>query len=49
VRPGGLLLFECDPAQTRRIIRLGQAQWPPAQFSVHKDMAGLDRVVRIQT
>ncbi len=49
VRPGGLLLFECDPAQTRRIIRLGQAQWPSAQFSVHKDMAGLDRVVRIQT
>src|SRR5437870_12423590 len=49
VRPGGLLLFECDPAQTRRIIRLGQAQWPSAQFGVHKDMAGLDRVVRIQT
>ncbi len=49
LRPGGLVLFECDPAQTRRIIRLAQAQWPSAEISVHKDMAGLDRVVRIQT
>ena len=49
LKPEGLVLFECDPAQTRRIIRLAQAQWPSAQISVHKDMAGLDRVVRIQT
>jgi release factor glutamine methyltransferase len=49
VKPGGLLLFECDPAQTRRIVRLAQGQWPSAQISVRKDLAGLDRVVRIQT
>jgi len=49
VKAGGLLLFECDPAQTRRIIRLAQGHWPSAQLSVHKDLAGLDRVVRIQT
>jgi release factor glutamine methyltransferase len=49
VKPGGLALFECDPAQTRRIIRIAQAQWPSATTTVHKDMAGLDRVVRIQT
>ena len=49
VKPGGLVLFECDPAQTRRIVRLAQGQWPSAQISVHKDLAGLDRVVRIQT
>jgi release factor glutamine methyltransferase len=49
LKPGGLLLLECDPAQTRRIIRLAQAQWPAAEITVHKDMAGLDRVVRIQT
>jgi len=48
-RPGGLVLFECDPAQTRRIVRLAQGHWPSAQVSVHKDLAGLDRVVRIQT
>jgi release factor glutamine methyltransferase len=49
VKPGGLVLFECDPAQTRRIVRLAQGLWPSAQISVHKDLAGLDRVVRIQT
>lgn len=48
-KPGGLVLFECDPAQTRRIVRLAQGHWPSAQISVHKDLAGLDRVVRIQT
>jgi release factor glutamine methyltransferase len=49
VNPGGLVLFECDPAQTRRVVRLAQGLWPSAQVSVHKDLAGLDRVVRIQT
>jgi len=49
VRPGGVVLFECDPAQTRRIVRLALGHWPAAQVSVHKDLAGLDRVVRIQT
>ncbi len=49
VKPGGLVLFECDPAQTRRIVRLALGQWPSANVSVHKDLAGLDRVVRIQT
>ncbi len=49
VNAGGLVLFECDPAQIRRIVRLARGHWPSAQVSVHKDLAGLDRVVRIQT
>ncbi len=49
VRAGGLVLFECDPAQTRRIVRMAQEHWPSVKVSVHKDLAGLDRVVRIQT
>src|SRR3984893_8082533 len=49
LKPGGLVLFECDPAQTRRIVRLAQGHWPMAQIGVHKDLAGLDRVVRTQT
>jgi release factor glutamine methyltransferase len=49
LKPGGLVLFECDPAQTRRIVRLAQGHWPAADVSVHKDLAGQDRVVRIQT
>ncbi|TMC63651.1 MAG: peptide chain release factor N(5)-glutamine methyltransferase [Chloroflexota bacterium] len=48
-KPNGLVLFECDPAQTRRIVRLAQGHWPKAEVTVHKDLAGLDRVVRIQT
>src|SRR3984893_4302040 len=49
LQPGGLLLFESDPAQTRRLVRLAQGHWPSAQVTVHKDLAGLNRVVRIQT
>jgi len=49
LKPGGLLLFECDPAQTRRLVRLAQGLWPSAQVSVHKDLGGFDRTVRIQT
>ena len=49
VKPGGLLLFECDPAQTRRVVRLAQRHWPSAEVSVHRDLAGFNRVVRIQT
>jgi len=49
VKPGGLVLFECDPAQTRRVARLALGHWPEAEVSVHKDLAGQDRVVRVQT
>jgi release factor glutamine methyltransferase len=49
VKPGGLVLFECDPAQTRRVVRMALGHWPVAGVSVHKDLAGQDRVVRIQT
>lgn len=49
VKPGGGVLFECDPGQARRIVRQALRQWPSAQVTVHKDLAGRDRVVRIQT
>ena len=49
VEPGGLVLFECDPAQTRRVARLALGHWPASDVSVHKDLAGQDRVVRVQT
>jgi len=48
VKPSGGVLVECDPAQTRRLVRLAQGHWPSAQVSVHKDLAGRDRVVQIQ-
>ena len=48
LRPTGCLLLECDPLQSQRIVRLGQQQWPSAEISIHKDLAGKDRAVRIQ-
>src|SRR2546427_2639017 len=48
VAPGGALLIECDPAQARRVVRLAQGHWPLAEVSVHKDLAGRDRVIRVK-
>ncbi len=49
LRPGGAFLIECDPAQARRLQRLTQDRWPTALISVHKDLAGRDRVIRVET
>jgi release factor glutamine methyltransferase len=48
IRPGGALFFECDPAQTRRLVRLAQRQWTASAVAVHQDLAGRNRVVQIQ-
>jgi release factor glutamine methyltransferase len=45
LKPRGAVLFECDPSQARRMVRLAQGHWPSAQVSVHKDLAGRDRVI----
>jgi release factor glutamine methyltransferase len=49
LRPGGALLFECDPSQAQRLQRLARDQWPAGKVTVHKDLAGRDRVVRVQS
>jgi len=36
VRPGGALLFECDPSQARRLVRLAQGHWLAAEVRVHR-------------
>jgi release factor glutamine methyltransferase len=48
LRPGGCLIFECDPLQPHRIERLAKATWPTATVTVHKDLAERDRAVQIQ-
>jgi release factor glutamine methyltransferase len=48
VDAGGVLFFECDPGQPRRIARLAMQRWPAATVTTHKDLAGRDRVVEIQ-
>lgn len=47
-RPGGCLVFECDPPQARRIKRLANVTWPSARVTIHKDLAGRDRAVQIE-
>ncbi len=49
LKDGGAVLFECDPSQARRLVRIAQKEWPAAQVTVHKDLAGRDRVVRVET
>jgi release factor glutamine methyltransferase len=48
LRPGGAMLLECDPPQARRIERIATETWESATLTVHKDLAGRDRVVQIQ-
>ena len=48
VRPGGSILFECDPDQSQKIEQLAMRAWPSASVTVHQDLAGRDRVVQIQ-
>lgn len=49
LRLAGCLLVECDPPQTRRIERLARAVWPSASVSIHKDLAGRNRAVMVET
>lgn len=48
LRPGGCLLFECDPPQARRIEQIATHTWSTPNVTVHKDLAGRERVVRIE-
>ena len=48
IRPGGCLLFECDPPQARRIEQLARKTFPSPTVTIHNDLAGRQRVVRIE-
>lgn len=48
IRPGGCLIFECDPPQARRIERMAQRTWPAARVTIHRDLAGHNRAVKIE-
>jgi release factor glutamine methyltransferase len=45
LRPGGAVLLEIGSWQGELVAGLVQAALPEAAVSVHKDLAGLDRVV----
>jgi release factor glutamine methyltransferase len=48
LKPPGAMLLECDPAQARRLVRLARGYWLQASITIHKDLAGRDRVVRVE-
>jgi release factor glutamine methyltransferase len=47
LRPGGAVLLEIGATQGRAVFELARRRFPGAQISIHKDLAGLDRVVTI--
>lgn len=49
LRPGGIVLLEIGATQGAAVAQLGRAHFPDARISVHQDLAGLDRVVAIDT
>nr|WP_290668093.1 peptide chain release factor N(5)-glutamine methyltransferase [Ardenticatena sp.] len=45
--PGGAVLLEIGYAQGEVVAQMARQRWPQAQVVVHRDLAGLDRVVEI--
>jgi release factor glutamine methyltransferase len=48
LRKDGCMLLECDPKQVQRINKMVLRAWPASTVTIHKDLAGRDRVVQIQ-
>lgn len=50
LRPGGVMLLEIGATQGAAVVALAQQAFPAAlRIHIHKDLAGLDRVVTIET
>ncbi|MGH2582760.1 MAG: peptide chain release factor N(5)-glutamine methyltransferase [Anaerolineales bacterium] len=47
--PGGLVLAEIDASLESAVMELAKIHWPTAQIEVRKDLAGLPRLLVIQT
>jgi release factor glutamine methyltransferase len=48
VNPGGLLLLEIEASQGEAGLEVARSAFPTAEVSVHPDLAGRDRLIRIQ-
>jgi len=48
MRPQGALILEVSPAQARTVMALAQKHCPSAITEIHRDYAGLNRVVMVQ-
>jgi release factor glutamine methyltransferase len=49
LRPGGRLLLEIGASQATAVLELADAFFPQAASRIHRDLAGRDRVLEIQT
>jgi release factor glutamine methyltransferase len=49
LRPGAAILLEIGATQGAALCELARAQFPAARVALHQDLAGLDRVVVIET
>ncbi|HEX5692553.1 MAG TPA: peptide chain release factor N(5)-glutamine methyltransferase [Roseiflexaceae bacterium] len=47
LQPGGAILLEIGATQAAAVVDLARAAFPNGQIAVHRDLAGLDRVVAI--
>jgi release factor glutamine methyltransferase len=49
LRAHGAILLEIGATQGATVVQLGHAHFPEARISIHQDLAGLDRLVAIDT
>ena len=49
LRPGGAVLLEIGATQGPAVAALAREHFPRAQIAVHQDLAGLDRVVAVES
>ena len=49
LRPGGSLLLEIGADQAAAVAALARAAFPAGRIGVHRDLAGLDRVITVDT
>ena len=47
LKPAGALLLELDPSQAGRVERLARAHWPAAKITIHVDLSGRARALRV--
>lgn len=49
LRPGGGLLLEIGYGQAEAVLALAQASFPAAHLALHPDLAGIPRVLQVET
>ena len=47
IRNGGVVLLECDPRQSKKIVQEWKNRFPDTSVNIIQDLASLDRVVQL--